>query len=381
MPPPSEDHQAPPPGAPRPPKRGPAAIYVFLIGLVAPISDIATGHTRTTGPAIGLLVGFTACFVGVVELRSRRRRAALAGGLFAAMVAIAIIAMYVFGGSWWSLSMYIVTTAVSTLPLRWAPVAIGGTAAVMAGLARNDHWSLSSIASIAMSVGMAGFVAFLLRRRVMMIDELRAAHREVARLAAADAVIDERLRIARDLHDLLGHSLSVIALKSELARRLIAPSPAQATVEIADVEQIARRALVEVREAVTGYRARTLEAELVHARAALEAAGVEVTTTVTAPALPAELDDLLAWIVREATTNVVRHSRARRAEIELAEADGLARLEIRNDGAVERTAGIGHGLAGLRERTAEAGGQLTAQLEGAQFRVVALVPLETGAAP
>ncbi|HEY0191206.1 MAG TPA: sensor histidine kinase [Kofleriaceae bacterium] len=365
------------PAAPSEPR--PAAIYAFLVGLIAPIGDLAAGHTQHLAAAIAALVAFVACFVGFVELRRRHRHLGLARALVAAMTAIAAATLVAFGGGWWALFMYVAPTVVSAVPLRWGPAAIAACVAGLAGLALVDHWPAAGAASVAMSIAMCGYVALLLRRRGLLITELRAAHGQVARLAAADAVIDERLRIARDLHDLLGHSLSVIALKSELARRLVAPSPDRAAAEVADIEQIARRALVEVREAVTGYRARSVQAELAQARAALEAAGVAVTTTVTAPALPAELDDLLAWIVREATTNVVRHSRARRADIELAEADGLARLEIRNDGAAPGTEPGGHGLAGLRERIAEAGGQLTARLDGAQFQVIAIVPLTPGA--
>ncbi len=131
---------------------------------------------------------------------------------------------------------------------------------------------------------MAGYIALLLRRRGLLIAELRSSRDEVARLAAADAVADERLRFARDLHDLLGHSLSVIVLKAELARRLLDHEQvrSQARDEVDDVEQIARRALEEVREAVTGYRARSLPAEIERTRVALEAAGVEVHVEVDA---------------------------------------------------------------------------------------------------
>ena len=199
-----------------------------------------------------------------------------------------------------------------------------------------------------------------------MVEELRSSRDEVARLAAADAVADERLRFARDLHDLLGHSLSVIVLKAELARRLLEleGAPAQARDEVADVEDIARRALEEVREAVTGYRARSLPSELDRARVALEAAGVEALVKTDAVSLPPDIETLLAQVVREATTNVVRHSRARHVVFELSRSAGEVRLEVSDDGigvppgaAVD---GEGTGLRGLAERIAQAGGSLAA---------------------
>ena len=147
--------------------------------------------------------------------------------------------------------------------------------------------------------------------------ELFAARAELARTAVAQ----ERERFARDLHDLLGHSLSVIALKAELAGRLLPGCPEQAATEVAEVEQVARQALSEVRLAVSGYRQPTLDSELEGARIALSAAGVD-TSVVRAPvALDPEVEGVLAWAVREGATNVIRHSRARIAALRIGRAD------------------------------------------------------------
>src|SRR5262249_21184906 len=134
--------------------------------------------------------------------------------------------------------------------------------------------------------------------------------------------------------------------------------------------------------AVTGYRARTVDGELARARGVLEAAGVTVTTTGAVSGLPRDVDDLLAWVVREATTNIVRHSRARRAGFALTERDGSVRLEVDNDGVASGPADAdpgepvgGSGLVGLRERVAAAGGQLTAASLDDGFRVIAAVPV------
>jgi two-component system sensor histidine kinase DesK len=230
-----------------------------------------------------------------------------------------------------------------------------------------------------------GYVALLLRRRAQLIRELREAQGEVARLAAADAVAEERLRFARDLHDLLGHSLSVIVLKTELAGRLFdSGAGPQARAEVGDAEEIARRSLAEVREAVSGYRRQSLGTEFEQARAALEAAGVQVSVVKMVSGLPADIDDLLGWVVREAATNVVRHSNARHAEIDLTMVDRAVRLEVADDGVgipeADAAASDGSGLLGLRERVADMGGSFEAGgRSGGGFALRVTVPLGASA--
>jgi two-component system sensor histidine kinase DesK len=366
---------------------GQAAIYPFLIGLAAPASNIVNGTAGTVALPTAALVTFVASFVAIIQLSrhpgapvrllqlSPVRRFTIRA-LTALLLVIATATVIGFGGNWWVLFMYVATTAMFVLPVGWELAAIAGVCAIMIGACLVHGLSWAESASLAMSGAMAGFVALLMRRRGLLIRELSQAHDEVARLAATDAVTEERLRFARDLHDLLGHSLSVIALKTELARRLHdgGADHARVQAELHDIEQITRRALGEVREAVTGYRAGSLTSELLRARAALEAADVTVTTQIAAPALPPEVDDLLAWIVREATTNIVRHSQARRAEIAVSQADGVIRLDVHNDGVADAPASAGSGLAGLRERVREAGGQLTSARDGASFHVSATVP-------
>lgn len=202
-----------------------------------------------------------------------------------------------------------------------------------------------------------------LARMGRAIRELYLARRELARLAVAE----ERLRVARDLHDLLGHTLSMIALKSELARRLVTQDPEHAAQEIAEVEHVARQTLREVREAVAGYRQPTLQSELEGARQLLEAAGIPYQAEEMALTLPGALDATLAWVVREGVTNVVRHSRARRCRIQVTQATGWVRAEVTNED--RRSAkhellppppALGNGLAGLAERVVALGGHLEA---------------------
>jgi two-component system sensor histidine kinase DesK len=227
----------------------------------------------------------------------------------------------------------------------------------------------------------AGAVA--IRQLTIAIAQLQAARGELARLAVAE----ERLRFGRDLHDLLGHSLSVIVLKSELAGRLLSVEPAKAAAEIADVERSARQALREVRGAVAGYRQLTLQAELAAARELLAAAGIMALIVDDVGSLPAPLDSLLAWAVREGITNVIRHSRAGRCEISLRRALDWVRLEVRDDGrgAPTQASSRGSGLAGLAERVAAVGGGLAAAANpDGGFLLALQAPFtksETGAEP
>jgi two-component system sensor histidine kinase DesK len=192
--------------------------------------------------------------------------------------------------------------------------------------------------------------------------KLRMAQEEIEALAA----VAERERIARDLHDVLGHTLSVIVLKAELAGRLLAREneSARATAEIADVERIARSALAEVRETIGGYRARGLAAEMKAARAVLEAAGVrlEITGVPASSSLHPAEETVLALALREAVTNIVRHAQANTCRLRFAVEKGRHSLVIEDDGqhAVARE---GNGLRGMRERVESMGGRLMLERE------------------
>jgi two-component system sensor histidine kinase DesK len=183
---------------------------------------------------------------------------------------------------------------------------------------------------------------------------LRLAQDEIEHLAK----VAERERIARDLHDLLGHTLSLVILKSELASKLADRDPDRARDEIRDVERIAREALAEVRAAVAGYRSGGLESEVQHARKALDTAGVAVETDVTTTKLPPAHEAVIALAVREAVTNIVRHAGARHCRIELAVTATTCTLTIADDGR-GGNAPFGSGLTGMRERMEVLGGTLT----------------------
>jgi two-component system sensor histidine kinase DesK len=211
--------------------------------------------------------------------------------------------------------------------------------------------TLSAVMAVVGGMAMAGLLYS--RRRARDDAALRLTQDEVRRLAG----MAERERIGRDLHDLLGHTLSVVALKSELAGKLVERDPQAAKAQIREVEQVAREALAQVREAVSGIRAAGLEAELAAARLALLAADVRLDARLAPRALDSATGQELALALREAVTNVVRHAQAQRVEVELTEHDGALRLSIADDGR-GGVARAGNGLTGMRERLQSLGGTL-----------------------
>jgi two-component system sensor histidine kinase DesK len=183
-------------------------------------------------------------------------------------------------------------------------------------------------------------------------------------------VEQERLRFARDLHDLLGHSLSLIVVKAELTQRLAGRDPAGARQEAAEIEAVGRQALAEVRQTVSGYRHLHLDDELRRAKDALADAGIETVIRAADEPLPSDLDDAFGWVVREGTTNVIRHSGAGSCVIALT---GTT-LEIRDDGKGAKGRAQGNGLRGLGERMATVGGRLSTVDNGGGFVLRASVP-------
>ena len=201
--------------------------------------------------------------------------------------------------------------------------------------------------------------------------QLIAAREQLAHLA----VTEERLRFARDLHDLLGQSLSVLVLKSELVSKQL-PDGASEPLrqEVKDISQVARKSLNDVREAVAGYRRATLQAEITSARTALRAAGIGLLVEDSVGSLPPEQDGVLAWCLREAVTNVVRHSGATRCEVRLSRDDGSATLDVNDDGKGAISLNGGSGIAGMRERVVLVGGTLDVTTGDGGLRLRVKVP-------
>ncbi|MET8260645.1 sensor histidine kinase [Micromonospora sp. NPDC005205] len=245
-------------------------------------------------------------------------------------------------GDWLATLVYVAAAAVFLLPLREA-LAVVVLCAVTPVVASQlvPGWEAEN--GIVFAVLLASFAMFGVAQLAQRNSELRAAQQEIGRLAVAE----ERSRAARDLHDILGHSLTVVAIKAELAGRLIEVDRERAATEIAEVEALARAALADVRQTVGAYREVSLAAELAGARSALASAGIAADVSAEVPELPQEWDRLFGWAVREGVTNVVRHSGARCCVIRV----HPDRVEISDDGGGPSTPDpSGHGLVGLRER-------------------------------
>jgi two-component system, NarL family, sensor histidine kinase DesK len=354
---------------------GVALGVLFLIGPASDLGDDSLGSGTRVGLAVGFAL-FVAIYLSLVPPARwifRRGRRTMYGAL-ALLPAIAIV-MLAAGApdSFTALFVYVAVACAMVLPPRVAILAIGiDTMGVsILGVARGDD--TSSIAATALTVLSIGALMAAFARVTRVNRELRQTREELATLAVAD----ERLRIARDLHDLLGHSLSVIALKSELAARLLERDPARATAELEEIQGVTREALTEVREAVKGYRGLALAESLTRARSALTAAGIDCELADAQPALPADVDAVLAWAVREGTTNVIRHSQARHCEIRIRADRESAALEIEDDGrAGAGAANGGSGIEGLRERAQRVRGTLEAGARpGGGFRLRVTVPL------
>jgi two-component system sensor histidine kinase DesK len=255
---------------------------------------------------------------------------------------------------------------VETQAAAFIGIATVGTIGAIQGLILHfNGWRIFYSALFPVIIG-AGNTFFAERNR--MNRKLRKANEEVEHLAK----VAERERIARDLHDVLGHTLSVITLKSELAGKLIERDPERAGKEIREVEEISRQALTDVRDAIRGYRTKGLVAELAQAKSTLETAGLTVqcdaATTMTLPAIQ---ESVLSLAVREGVTNVVRHAQARSCRLRLEQQNGSCRLEIQDDGQGFATV-EGDGLRGMRERVEMLGGTLERMNRSGTMLVITL---------
>lgn len=268
--------------------------------------------------------------------------------------------------TWGYLFGYLVGTAGFVLPRRLGIAGVSGVTliAMTTLLATRPSLSPHQLAlfprvmiSGAIALFLIGLGAIGVRSLVETSVELRAMREARARLA----VQEERHRFARDLHDLLGHSLSLITLKTALAGRLLPNDPVPAAAEVGDIERVARRALHEVREAVKGYRQPALVAELAEAQTSLAAAQIECRIEAADCSLPGYADAIFAWVVREGVTNVLRHSHATRCTLRFLRQADTVELAILDDGVGHGTKEPGSGLIGLQERLEKGGGRVEAR--------------------
>lgn len=331
------------------------APYLWLVYLAAlvfqPAFDPDTTAMDWVATAVMVAVFLPLYRAGLAERDQRRLMF-----LLAAMAGLGVVGSLVNAGAG-VFVVYAAALAGRLSPVRRAVIAV----AVLAGIAGVMFlistvpmpWRLLAVVPIVVFVLVIGAAGIVDGERARTQAQLRRADEEIERLAT----IAERERIARDLHDLLGHTLSVIVLKAELATRLLPADHERAGQEMREVEHTARTALAEVRSAVAGYRAKGLGAELVNARRALSAAEVDVEATIDLPILTAEQESALALALREAVTNVVRHAGATHATIRADATPAEVRLEVCDDGRGARGPD-GSGLAGMRERVAALGGHV-----------------------
>ncbi|MFI0784475.1 sensor histidine kinase [Streptomyces lydicus] len=368
-------------------------IVIWFGYLAGPIGSLAEGGMSPAHEALGWVgfLTFVAVYFALV-FRHMAHRPMPSGAMWAGVVLIAALAVllsWTLGPNWLVLFTFVSVAVAVTQPFRTSRWAIPALTATLVLVGTRYPDARTYLFAYALPCLLSGFAMVGVQHLIRTTQELRAARQEVARLAANE----ERLRLARDLHDLLGHSLSLITLKSELAGRMLPARPADAARQVADIEQVSRQALVDVREAVTGYRRPRLVVELAGARAALRTAAI---TADIDPALERahrglgpDGEGALAWALREAVTNVVRHSAAGRCELLLTEeweADErhYLCLSVIDDGTGAPRGGghDGNGLAGLRERLALADGRLEtgAAPHGRGFALRAYVPLPAPAA-
>ncbi|WP_053850498.1 sensor histidine kinase [Streptomyces sp. NRRL B-24085] len=346
----------------------------LLMGMGA-FSNLFQGETPNPWiGGVGLLT-FNSLYV-YVAFRAFRKETREAASTRAALVLMGLVTCGLamgYGGNWLLFFplLGLATGAVVRLPhLRWA----GAIVTVVAGAASvlRDGWG-------GLDTAYATWISTMVTAAIMSLSEAVRQLREAREELARRAVEEERLRFSRDLHDLLGHTLSVIVVKSEAARRLAPRDLDAALGQVRDIESVGRQALTEIREAVTGYREGSLSADLDRAVSALRAAGIEPVVHRSGPPLTARTEVLLGWVVREAVTNAIRHSGARHCEISVRSSGERVRLRVWDDGPggaaeprlpgsdgaapapSERFPGLGGtGLKGLAERLAAAGGRLEA---------------------
>ncbi len=347
--------------------------YVFLCYLVDTLSGIEA-HSRGNGQLLGalILVAFVACYVFALPATTKPSPAKMYLWLVAAMVCLYLAELPLAQSTTFIMGIFLIVPVLLARSSRSLLLVLGACLAPIVVPLFFPSWHSGPQVSTAESIALS---AVALYAYITLLKDSRAlaeARTEVARLATEN----ERSRIARDLHDLLGHSLTTIVVKASLARRLFATEPERSLNEITEVEELARLSLSEVRSTVTGYYEVSLITELATAREILGAAGIKTDLPDPADVVLSKHQQLFGWVVREGVTNVVRHSHATHCTIRLSDEV----LEIADDG----TGGAvcnGNGLRGLRQRVADDGGSLTVESRATGWLLRASFSLDLEASP
>ena len=362
----------PPPAARR---WGPVFALVWLFYLLNPLEEAWEQRDTVSGwVGVGATVAFAVVYAFVfLMLRWSRPQGApfkatsnvlLGVAAIALEVVLGVVICVAIGQSGTATAVYVAVTSMICLEARWAwmvTLVVAGT--TYGATLVVDGWHEDR--GILFGILVAGVAIWGISQAINRNIEVLAVREENARLA----LDDERNRFARDLHDILGHSLTVITVKAELAQKLIDVDLDRAKAEVADLERLSRDALADVRKAVDGYRELTLPGELTRARMALQAAQIEADLPNSTDEVPSALRDVFAWTIREGVTNVIRHSGAQRCVVRLS-ATGV---EVADDGHGPASSVPGNGLVGLRERASAVGATIvTASLDpGFSLKVVA----------
>jgi two-component system, NarL family, sensor histidine kinase DesK len=297
-----------------------------------------------------------------------------------ALAVLVYLPMVWFTWDWAAMQYFVIASAPMLLRGRPAAIMLAapivGTAAAGVREASVDGVSAAQVALLVpyWVVGLitGGMALYVSARLVWVATELHATRIELAELAIGR----ERLRISRDLHDLLGQSLSAVSLKGELAKRLLGRDLRAAQAEIEDLTGVARDALRDMRAVTRDEHAASFRTEVDAAAGLLRAAGIQARIELDAADLPQPVEQVFAWAVREGVTNMLRHSEARACSITCGRRDRIVRLEIVNDGA-RRPTGGGSGLAGLAERARAVSGSVAAgPADGGRFRLLVEVPVD-----
>jgi signal transduction histidine kinase len=351
-----------------PPSDGPElrtalGLYAFLLASFC-VRTLLFVPVALLAPAIACVIVLCALQVRFsIQDKTRYARPALL-----VSAAIAFIPLPWFGRNWIGAVGIVAGSVLIAAPLAIA-IPLVGVALVISGVlgAAGPADAINALITC--------LVVYGVLRLVRLVREIDNANAELARAA----VLAERLRAARDLHDLLGHGLTAILLKAELARRVSASDPARCRAELQDIERIAVRAQDELRTVSVASGELSFADELASAEAVLSGAGVAVEVDGVAP--PLELESTLSVVLREAVTNVLRHSSARHVRIAVTVAGGITRLDVENDGVTGRVSDPGSGIGGLAIRLSEAGGRLSAGPDDGWYLVRAQIPSGDPAAP
>jgi two-component system sensor histidine kinase DesK len=348
-----------------------------LAGFLLPALWYEIVHRRDPGRLIIALTGTGAAFALYARLlwQNLMRRTAPAHRLgLAAIAAIcwALPPLLDTGQGWGNALLVPAGLIAVVLPLREAIVVTAAATVLTSAYGVILGLPALTVLYEVTGVPLGAFSGYVTVWLFHVVQELREARAELAR----SAVGEERLRFARDLHDVLGHSLQAVALRAEVAERFVERDDGRVRKELTEIQTMARDAVRDVREVVRGYRTTSLRTELDGMSAVLRAAGIRCERPEVSPSLPAHVHEPLGWVAREAATNVLRHSSATWCEITVRTGRDRVQMEIVNDGAARRAAGDGGtGLEGLGERITAAGGEFTAGLAGdGTFRVTAAVP-------